>query len=412
MHAHIITIGDEILIGQIIDSNSAHIAEQLTQIGLPVRQITSVDDSREGIQSILSELKPEDKVVLMTGGLGPTNDDVTKKVLAAFLQTEMVFHEPTWERIQHIMNRLGRKATEAHRQQSFMPASAELLHNKMGTAPGMWFEEKGRIFISLPGVPYEMKYLMEREVLPRLQEALPLKALMHRTILTAGEGESRIAERLASLESTLPPHLSLAYLPNLGKVRLRLTARGDDPEFLEEELLRYSEKIQTMIPELIYGYEKMELAEAVGELLLEKQWRLVTAESCTGGHLAHQITSIPGSSRYFKGSIIAYSNEVKQQQLGVQAATLQKHGAVSEATVREMVQGALKTLQAEVAVAISGVAGPGGGSDAKPVGTVWIAVGHQDRIIARCFTFGKDRSLNIQWSSNAALNLLRKFLLD
>lgn len=410
MKVHILTIGDEILIGQIIDTNSSWMAKELNLIGAQVVGKSSVSDQFDDIQSGLETALNKADAVLITGGLGPTKDDITKKALADFLGVEMQFHEPTWTRIQQLFQRWGRSTTPAHREQCFMPAKADLLHNKMGTAPGMWFEREGKVVVSMPGVPYEMKYLMTHEVLKRLQARFPGRPIAHRTILTVGEGESRIAARIEAFEQSLPPHIKLAFLPNLGQVRLRLSGVGSDQVRLEVELDEKARELVSLIPELVFGYEDDQLEAVIGRSLQERSLTLSTAESCTGGFLAHRITSIPGSSAYFQGGVVAYANEIKQNLLGVSADTLEKYGAVSEETVREMVAGAIKTLQTDIAVATSGVAGPGGGTAEKPVGTVWMAVGNSEKIETRKWQIGKDRLKNIEYSSVQALDMIRKFV--
>lgn len=411
MNVHIITIGDEILIGQIIDTNSAWMAQQLNLVGAQVVGITTVSDTHDAIIEGLTNASKGADVILMTGGLGPTKDDITKKTLAEYFNTDFIFHQETWDRIERLFAKWGRKTTEAHREQCFMPGNATILKNKMGTAPGMWFDENGKIYVSMPGVPYEMKYLMEYEVIPNLRLKFPGKPIAHRTILTVGEGESRLAKRIEPFENSLPKNLKLAYLPGLGQVRLRISGTDDDESNLLKQLDEKAEELKAMIPEFIFGFERDTLQAAVGRILKEKNLTLATAESCTGGYLAHKITSIPGSSAYFMGSIIAYSNEVKVAQLGVQKSTLEAHGAVSKETVTEMVTGALKSLKTDIAVATSGIAGPDGGTEEKPVGTIWMAVGNNEKIITQKINVGKDRVKNIEFSSVQALNLVRKFVL-
>jgi nicotinamide-nucleotide amidase len=411
MTASIITVGDEILIGQIIDSNSAWIAEHLNLAGIEVRKIISIGDDRKEMQDALEECVGTDELVLMTGGLGPTKDDISKKVIAEFLGVELVFSETSWEHIQKFFQKLGRTPTQAHRDQCFMPQNAELLYNKLGTAPGMWMEKNQSVLVSMPGVPYEMKYILSEGVLPRLRDRFQVKVIEHRTILTAGQGESWIAERIQDFEDRLPQHIKLAYLPNLARVRLRLSARGEKREKLKKDLDEQVARLKDLIGDLIYGYEKDKLEEVVGNLLREKGLGLATAESCTGGYLAHLITSIPGSSDYFLGSVVAYSNEIKKQQLDVREETLQNYGAVSEPTVKEMVGGLLKRIPADIGVSISGIAGPGGGTPEKPVGTIWLAVGDGKRLETRKLQLGKDRLLNIQYTAVSALNMVRKFLM-
>jgi len=411
MKVHIITIGDEILIGQIIDSNSAWMAQQLNLIGANIEQITSISDTDKAIQNTMKLSSKSADIVLMTGGLGPTKDDITKKSMAAYFGVEMIFHEPTWERIEKLFQKWGRSTTPAHREQCLMPENATILKNKMGTAPGMWFEFNNTVFVSMPGVPYEMKYLMEFEVLPKLKTTFKSKPIAHRTILTVGEGESRIAARVEAIESSLPSHIKLAFLPNLGNVRLRLSGTGEDETILNQELDEYKAAIEQLIPELIYGYETDNLESAIGRMLQKRNLTIATAESCTGGFVAHKLTSVAGSSAYYMGSVIAYDNQVKINQLSVSEATLEAHGAVSEATVIEMVKGAIKLLGTDIAVATSGIAGPGGGTEEKPVGTIWIAVGNKDRVQTKLIKAGKSRIKNIEYSSVYALSEVRQFLL-
>ena len=412
MKVHLLTIGDELLIGQIVDTNSAWMARELNGIGAQVTGKETVPDDVGEIVAALQRGTARADVVLVTGGLGPTKDDVTKKGLAAFYEVGFVFSQETFDHIARFMSFLGREANDAHRDQCFMPQNAELLRNRMGTAPGMWFDERGKVVVSMPGVPFEMEYLMEVEVLPRLQKRFPASPIFHQTLLTAGEGESRIAERLRELEDNLPNEVKLAYLPSLGQVKLRLTARGENEDHLRRLLDQEAQKIRNLLPDLIFGRGEQTLEQVVGALLRERNWMLATAESCTGGYLAHLITTIAGSSEYYKGSVIAYSNDLKTSLLGVNPETLDSAGAVSEETVREMVAGALERLGVDVAVAVSGIAGPGGGTPDKPVGTIWIAVGSRQRIRALHLQLGKDRLKNIQFTAVAALNFLRKFLLE
>ncbi|MEM1319080.1 MAG: competence/damage-inducible protein A [Bacteroidota bacterium] len=411
MLAKIITIGDELLIGQVVDTNSAWMAQQLNLQGIRIDDIISISDTHAAITQAVDRALQTADLVLITGGLGPTKDDITKKALADYFGVGMEFHTPTYERILRLFERWGREPTEAHRDQCFMPANIQILPNKKGTAPGMWFEHNKKVLVSMPGVPREMKYLMEYEVLPRLDEHFPKLPIHHRTILTVGDGESRIAKRIESVEENLPEGLKLAFLPGLGQVRLRLTAIGHDEDRLKQMLDDQVKAIEALIPELIYGYGQQKLEEVVGQMLLDRQKSLCTAESCTGGYLSHKLTSIPGSSAYFKGGVIAYDNAVKQSQLAVAATTLESEGAVSQQTVIEMVKGALRLMETDVAVAISGIAGPGGGTPDKPVGTIWLAVGDAREVKTQKLQLGKDRLGNIQYTSVQALNMIRKFLL-
>ncbi len=412
MKAQILTIGDEILIGQIVDTNSAWMGQQLNLQGIQVDKIISLSDSQEAITKGIDQAFAEADIILMTGGLGPTKDDITKKTIADYFGVDMYFDESTFNRIQRLFKKLGREPLEAHRLQSYMPTNADILMNKMGTAPGMWFEKDGKILVSMPGVPYEMKYLMSEEVLPRLKKQFPGKPIAHRTILTTGEGESRLAAKIDSFVEALPSNIKMAYLPGIAQVRLRLTGTGDDEIALNDLLDKKVEELKPQISEFIYGYENEKLEEVLGKILKEKGKTLCTAESCTGGYIAHKITSISGASAYFMGGIVAYDNAVKMNQLQVQSSTLEKHGAVSEETVIEMVKGVIKLLKTDLAVAISGIAGPTGGTPEKPVGTIWIAVGDKNNIKSYKLNLWKDRMKNIEYSTTVALNVIRKFLLE
>lgn len=413
MKVHLITIGDEILIGQIVDTNSAWMARQLNQIGATIRGITSVADRHDAILNGIQQVLPDVDIVLLTGGLGPTKDDITKQAIADLLGMPLAFHEATYERLEKFFQRIGRTPTPAHRTQCMLPAEALVLPNNMGTAPGMWFSHQGKVIVSMPGVPYEMQYLMTKEVLPRLQQQFPGRAIVHLTLRTAGDGESRIAQRLESIEAGLPEHIKLAYLPSLGQVRVRLSGMAKDGQTLQREVDHYAEQIRVQLGDLIYGQDEDDLESVLGSLLRKRGLSLATAESCTGGYIAHLITSVAGASDYFWGSIIAYDNRVKRNILQVREATLQEHGAVSEATVVEMAKGALQVLGTDLAIAVSGIAGPGGGSEEKPVGTIWMAVANrQGRVTTHRMQGGEDRMKNIQYAGSIALNLVRKFALQ
>lgn len=413
MQAYILTIGDEILIGQVTDTNASHMATALSNEGVDVVEHLSVSDTRTAILDGLDRALNKADLVLITGGLGPTKDDITKTVLAEYFETELEFHEPTWERLKALIHRFGRTPNESHRAQCFLPASAEVLTNERGSAPGMLFRKGRKMVVSMPGVPYEMRYLIKAEVLPRLRELLDQDGqlkLRSITILTAGAGESMIAEQIADIEGSLPPSMSLAYLPNLGTVRLRLSIRGHDETAMEAELQKYKRRIEAVIGGLVYGYGNKNLAGAVGELLQEYGLTIGTVESCTGGRIAQMLTSNPGASGYFEGSIISYDNRLKRDMLAVNPASLSQHGAVSEAVVREMVAGGLQQLGTDIVVATSGIAGPGGGTAEKPVGTIWVAVGNAEHIEATLLNTGKDRERNITYTAYQALNLVRKFV--
>ncbi len=417
MQTHLLTIGDEILIGQIVDTNSPWMSQQLNLRGMSVNGKSSVGDTRQAIIDGIGHAASNADVVIMTGGLGPTKDDITKKTLAEMFDSDMAFHSQTFEQIESYFTKIGRTAPPAMRDQATLPVKATILTNKVGSAPGMWFERAGKIFVSLPGVPFEMEYLMTAEVLPRLQQRFQQRPIVHRTLLTAGEGESNIARRIEAFEDALPAQVKLAYLPARGQVRLRLsgTWEGEVTPDAETQLTRLVEakkaELQALIPDLIYGEEKESLEEVVGKILLAQNKKFGTAESCTGGYVAHLMTSVPGASSYFPGAVVSYSYEMKEKLLNVSPDTLQHFGAVSEETVKEMALGALDTLGLDVSVAISGIAGPGGGTPDKPVGTVWMAVSDRNRTIAVKHVFGRDRMKNIQLTGTYALNLVRKFLL-
>lgn len=411
MKATLVTIGDEILIGQIVDTNSAWIGNQLNDIGIDVIEILSVNDSRDGILSGLERACTLADLILVTGGLGPTKDDITKSVLAEFMDDELVFSEENFSLITKLFERRNITITAAHREQCFLPSKAKLIENKMGTAPGMLLNKYGKTIISMPGVPYEMKYIMEHGVIPMFKDKSN-EVIIHRTIRTAGMGESNISVKIEDIVASFHASIKVAYLPSLGNVRLRLTARGNDRNMLNHEIRKAEESIVQRIQTLVYGYGTTKLEEALGEVANAKGVQLTFAESCTGGHVAHKVTSVSGSSAYFKGGIVAYSNELKQQLLGVSSETLKAHGAVSEQTVLEMLSGLLKLTNSDVGAAISGIAGPTGGSPQKPVGTIWIAYGSIDQPKTLKLLLGKDRIKNIEYATTVVLNMVRKFIMD
>ncbi|MBW6534059.1 MAG: competence/damage-inducible protein A [Mariniphaga sp.] len=412
MKAEIITIGDEILIGQIIDTNSAWIAEQFNLSGIEIYQITSVHDDKEHILEALKKAEEKVDLVILTGGLGPTKDDITKNVLCVYFDTKLVFHEPTFEHIKQRFKNRNIDLNKLNRDQALVPESCKVLSNKTGTAPGMWFEKNDTIFVSVPGVPFEMKYLVENEILPLLQNNGKTKAIFHKTVQTQGLPESMLAERIENWETSLPKNLKLAYLPNPMSVRLRLSAIGNDLNELKEQVQDEIERLKQLIPDHIFGFDNETLADVIGRMLVEKGQSLAVAESCTGGYISHLITSVPGSSGWYKGGITAYSNEIKQNLLSVSAESLKKYGAVSEHVVREMAAGAREKLNTDFAVATSGIAGPTGGTEVKPVGTVWIAVSSPDKTISEKFVFGDNRERNIIRSSQTALQLLRRKIIN
>ena len=411
MKAEIITIGDEILIGQIIDTNSAWIAEQFNLNGIEIYQITSVHDDHDHIMEALKNAEEKVDLVIMTGGLGPTKDDITKKSLCEYFNTKLVLHEPSFQHIKERFTRLNIDMNKLNRDQALVPESCVVLPNDEGTAPGLWLEKNNTIFISLPGVPFEMKYLVEFEVFPRLLKSGRTKAIYHKTVLTQGIPESMLAEKIENWENELPGNVKLAYLPSPMAVRLRLSAMGTDKSVLETLVETEIEKLKLIIPAYIFGYNNETMAEVIGRILKQNGKTLSVTESCTGGYISHLITSVAGSSQYYNGSVTAYSNEVKEQILGVSHKTLLEFGAVSEQVAREMAIGARQVLNSDFAVATTGIAGPDGGTDEKPVGTIWIAVAGEDKVIARKYVFGNNRERNILRSSQTALQLLRKVIL-
>lgn len=412
MKAEIITIGDEILIGQIVDTNSAWMAEQLNLAGIEVYQITSVHDDLNHIMQALASAEQQVDVVLITGGLGPTKDDITKYALCEYFDTKLVFHEPTFEVIRERFKNRGIDFNKLNRDQALVPESCTVIPNAEGTAPCMWFERNDTIFVSMPGVPFEMKGLMTREVLPRLLTSGKLKVIVHKTVLTQGVPESMLAIRIEEWENNLPPFIRLAYLPNPTSVRLRLTAIGTDAQLLRQEIDRQVGLLQPILPTEIFGYDSETMADSVSRLLKAKKQVLAVAESCTGGYISHLLTLIPGASEWYAGGIIAYDNSVKTNLLGVHPETLGQYGAVSENTAQEMALGVKEALKSDYAIATTGIAGPDGGTPDKPVGTIWISVAGPTKLIAQKYVFGNNRERNIMRSAQTALQMLRRLILE
>jgi nicotinamide-nucleotide amidase len=411
--ASIITIGDELLIGQVIDTNSAFISQELNKIGVWVKRRVAVGDSKEEIVRALNEESRDTNIIIITGGLGPTADDITKPVLAEYFGGKLVMNEEVRKHLVYLFEQVWRRPMiERNLRQAEVPDVCTVLPNARGTAPGMWFEKAGKVFVSLPGVPHEMKGLITTEVLPRLQQSFEMPFIGHRTLLTAGVGESFLAEAIQHWEEKLPAHLKLAYLPNYGMVRLRITGWDINKAQLEQELDTEFATVKKLVQEWLVIDEDASLPMALSKLLRSKNKTMATAESCTGGYLAHLITAIPGASNIYKGSIISYDNEVKINQLQVSPVILQKMGAVSEEVVTEMAAGVLAKLNTDYAVAVSGIMGPDGGSPEKPVGTVWVAVGDKHKLVTQKFQFRFDRERNIEMTATQALNLLRKFVVE
>ncbi len=412
MNAIIVTIGDELLIGQVVDTNAAWLGSKLTAAGINVSEMVSISDSPEHITSTLDRIIGTTDVVIMTGGLGPTKDDLTKETLVKYFGGHLVMNDEVLKKIEGFFKSRGREIIDSNRRQALVPDNCIVLTNNNGTAPGMWFTKDNTHVISIAGVPYEMKAIAEEQIIPRLHKAFNVPALMNKTIMTQGVPESYLAEMIKDWEKSLPDCMKLAYLPRPGIVRLRLTVAGKCAAEGEGMLSEQIVKLQDIISDHIYGFDELQIEEALGDVLKEKGFKLVTAESCTGGNIARMITSVPGSSAYFLGSVIAYSNEVKIDKLGVKVSSLDEFGSVSKEIVEEMVSGILQKFNADVAVATSGIAGPGGGSNEKPVGTVWIAVATKERIYSKKFLFGGNRDRNIEQSSIMAISLLRKLILD
>lgn len=406
IRATILTIGEEILYGHILDTNANFISNALSDIGVKVVMHLSVGDIFSDILDALKVAEAKSDVVLITGGLGPTNDDITKKCLSKYFNTEIKLNQKVFDDLSAYFNKRGFPFTESNQKQAYIPKNADVITNEMGTAPGMWFEKDNTIFVSMPGVPHEMKYLVNEKIIPRLNDVFKSNIIYHKLIMTAGLGESWLAEKIEKWESSLPEYLSLAYLPSYGQVKLRLTARGHDKQFLIDEVESYIRTLKKYIGQYIYGEDGETIQEAIGKHLTSNKQTLSLAESCTGGYISHFITSVPGSSVYFKGSVIAYSNDIKESILKVKPETLRDYGAVSEETVKEMAEGIRQKFNTDYAVATSGVAGPGGGTADKPVGTIWIAIADRNKTLAKKLTILKDRMSNIKYSSVSALVLL------
>lgn len=413
IYASIITIGDELLIGQVIDTNSSWIAQALNQAGILVKNRVAVGDNREDIWQALDDAISKTDLVLITGGLGPTADDITKPLLCDYFGGKMVMDQATLDHVTLIFERiLKRPMIERNRLQAQVPDVCTVLKNEKGTAPGMLFTKQDTKIIAMPGVPHEMKWIMRNHVLPNIPHWYQTGFIEHRTLLTAGIGESFLAEKIKDFELTLPPHIKLAYLPNYGMVRLRLSAWGMTLEPLNETLDNLFNQLKNNVLDYLVTDKDDPMEVVVGKLLTNRQQTVATAESCTGGYIAHLLSKHAGSSVFFKGSIIAYANIIKEQLLNVPHETLMTVGAVSQDTVTQMVQAVLTTMNTDYAIAVSGIMGPGGATDEKAVGLVWIAVASKDRCIVKDFQFRFDRDRNIELTAINALNLLRGLIVD
>ena len=410
--ASIITIGDELLIGQVVDTNSAWMAQQLNNIGVWVQHRVAVGDVWDDIWQALDEESKRSDIILITGGLGPTADDITKPLLCKYFDGKLVMHEPTLQHVTYLFEYVFKRPMpllDRNRRQAEVPDVCTVLKNEKGTAPGMLFEKNGKIFISMPGVPHEMQGIMQDHVLDLIQQRYTMPHIGHRTLLTAGQGESMLAEMIKDWEEVLPSFIKLAYLPNYGMVRLRLTGT-EEKDLVEQELDRQFAQLKVLVKEYLVVDEDITMNEVVGKMLKAAGKTLATAESCTGGYIAHFITLVPGSSLYFKGSVVSYDNSIKKNVLNVQSATLESAGAVSKETVTEMLKGILNIMHTDYAIAVSGIMGPDGGTAEKPVGTVWIAVGDSQSVEAKKLHFRFDRKRNIELTAINALNMLRLFI--
>lgn len=419
LKASVITIGDELLIGQTIDTNSAFVAREFNKMGLWVRRRVAVGDDFEEIWSALDEESKQSQIIIITGGLGPTADDITKPLLCKYFGGTLVLNQEVLRHIEYLFENVFRRKgplLKRNIMQAEVPDVCVVLHNEKGTAPGMWFEKNDdgqkRVFVSLPGVPHEMKWLLEHEVIPRLRKIFLFPVVLHRTVVTFGMGESSVAELLQDFENKLPENVKLAYLPNFGMVKLRLTARGADETVLNGQMNDLFEELISVAKDIVIATEDEPMEQTVGKLLKKSGKTLATAESCTGGNIAHLITLVSGASAYFNGGVVSYSNDVKEGVLGVSKETLRVNGAVSEETVIEMARGTMKGLGADYGLATSGIMGPDGGTAHKPVGTVWLAVANKHKVETKLLQVRFERERNIEVASVQALNFLRKFIVE
>jgi len=410
MVAEIISIGDELLIGQVINTNASWMGELLNLNGIRVKQIKAIADNKDDIIDALNSSFKTADIILVTGGLGPTKDDITKHTLAEYFKTKLVFNNEAYQRIEDLFKLRNYKVTQVNKEQANLPEGCIPISNLNGTASGMWFEKNGKILVSMPGVPFEMKTMMEDEIVPRLKAKFKTPVILHKTIMTQGVGESFLAQKIEDWENDLPENIKLAYLPQPGIVRLRITAIGNDLGTCEKNISSLVDKLKSLIEDHIFAYDDILLEEAVGESLRKHQKTISTAESCTGGYIAHLLTSISGSSTYFKGSIIAYANEIKESTLNVTSTSLQQDGAVSESVVKQMALGACHKFRTDYAIATSGIAGPDGGTEEKPIGTTWIAIAGPKGVEAKEFHFGEHRGRNIRRAALSALFWLKKIV--
>ncbi len=403
----IITIGDEILIGQIVDTNSAWMSVELNKAGFEIVQITSVHDDAAHIVASLDMALERADVVLFTGGIGPTKDDITKQTLSRYFGMQLIFNDEVYKNIEQVLINRSRAVNELTRTQAFVPDGCTIIQNRVGTAPVTWFEKNGKVIVSMPGVPNEMKHIMSTEVIPRLSQRYKTPTIIHKNVIVQGYPESALAMKIADWENALPADIHLAYLPNYGIIKLRLSGISDDPLSLEFSINQQIAGLTEILADAIVAYDDTPVEEIIGNLLADKGMTLATAESCTGGFIAHKITSIPGSSQYFKGSVVAYSNEVKVNVLNVLPGDIDLYGAVSKQVVEQMAVNVRKLLKTDVAIATSGIAGPDGGTAEKPVGVVWISVSSPNGVVSSEFKFGNVRLQNIERTAQTAMLMLK-----
>ena len=409
MNVELISIGDELLIGQTVNTNASWIGNELSSNGARILKAISISDQKEDILNSLSSIGSNTQCVIITGGLGPTKDDITKHCLCEFFNTTLEVHQPTLEKIIDYFSKRNRPMLETNRKQAELPKTCEILENNYGTAAGMWFERDNVVYISLPGVPYEMKGIMTEVVLPMLKSRFELKSLYYATALTQGIGESFLAEEIKDWENKVfEGNLALAYLPSPGIVKLRVSSYNGEKD--RSKIKQLFDELETIIPKYLYGYEPDTLASVIGELLKKNSWTIGTVESCTTGRLASYITSISGSSEYYRGSILTYSNELKTKLAKVSENSIAEHGAVSEIVAAEMAQGGRKVLDVDVCISTTGIAGPTGGTEEKPVGMVWVAIATKNGTITKKFQYSGHRERNIHMTVLSALNLLRNSL--
>lgn len=405
--AEIISIGDELLIGQVINSNASWMGEQLFLNGISLQYVTTIGDVEAHLHTALDVALKRSQFIFLTGGLGPTSDDITKPSLCNYFDVQLEFNEEAYQQVKALFARRGLPVTERNRLQAMLPSNCKPIENFNGTAPGMWFEKSDSIIVSMPGVPFEMKPMFSDQLIPAIRRRFLTSNYFFKTIMTTGAGESFLADIIKDWEARLPSNFKLAYLPQPGIVRLRIGGHGTDGQQLIQDLNRLTDELRLLLDTYVFGFDDESLESVTGKLLKQHQKTIATAESCTGGYIAHLLTSIPGSSAYFKGSIVAYSNEVKTGMLGVPAQTITKHGAVSREVAEAMAIGALSRFATDYSIGITGIAGPDGGTKEKPVGTVWIAVASADEVVASKFQLGEQRDRNIRRSALAALNMLR-----